>query len=332
MIAKLRALAPLASLALLGLLSVAPVTGMAQGYPTKPIRLIVPFAAGGPTDVLARSLAKSLGDALGQTVIVDNRTGAGGSIGIDIVAKAPADGYTIGMAHTGSTAINPHLYTKHPYDPRTDITPITPVVSYTNVLVVNPAVPARTLAEFVAWTKKPGVTADYASGGNGATNHLSGELLKALTGAKLTHIPYKGNAPAMVDVISGNVAAMFDIPITALPQIRGGKVVPLAVTSATRSSFLPDVPTMREAGVPGFDEAGSDLWFGLVGPAKLPPAIVDRLYQATLQAMRTPELQKAIRQMAYEPWTLSPAEFQAFIRADYDKWGKVVKLAGAKID
>jgi tripartite-type tricarboxylate transporter receptor subunit TctC len=322
----------LRAFALLGLFLVAPIAAMAQGYPAKPIRMIVPFAAGGPTDVLARSLAKSLGEALGQPVIVDNRTGAGGSIGIDMVAKASADGYTIGMAHTGSTAINPHLYAKHPYDPRTELTAITPVVSYTNVLVVNPKVPARTLADFVAWTKRSDVTADYASGGNGATNHLSGELLKALTGAKLAHIPYKGNAPAMVDVISGNVAAMFDIPTTALPQIRSGRVVPLAVTSAKRSTFLPDVPTMREAGVPGFDEAGSDLWFGLVGPAKLPPAVVERLYQATLQAMRTPELQKAIHEMAYEPWTLSPAQFQVFIRTDYDKWGKVVKLAGAKID
>lgn len=322
----------LASLGLAGLLAIAPLAASAQDYPSKPIRMIIPFAAGGPTDVLARSLAKSMGDALGQPIVVDNRTGAGGSIGIDMVAKARPDGYTIGMAHTGSTAINPHLYARHPYDPRTDLTPITPVVSYTNVLVVNPKVPAKTLAEFIAWTKRSDVTADFASGGNGATNHLSGELLKALTGAKLNHVPYKGNAPALVDVMAGNVSAMFDIPITALPQIRAGKVKPLAVTSASRSSYLPDVPTMREAGVPGFDEAGSDLWFGLVGPAKLPQPIVDRLYHATLEAMRTPELQQAIRGMAYEAWTLPPDQFKAFMRTDYDKWAKVIKLSGAKID
>lgn len=322
----------LVTFAFAGLLAGAPLVALAQDYPSKPIRMVVPFAAGGPTDVLARALAKSMGDALGQPIIVDNRTGAGGSIGIEMVAKAAPDGYTIGMAHTGSTAINPHLYARHPYDPRTDLTPITPVVSYTNVLVVNPKVPANTLAEFIAWTKREDVAANYASGGNGATNHLSGELLKALTGAKLSHIPYKGNAPALMDVMSGNVSAMFDIPITALPQIRAGKVRPIVVTSAKRSSYLPDVPTMREAGVPGFDEAGSDLWFGLVGPAKLPQPVVDRLYQATLKAMQTPELQQAIRGMAYEAWTLPPHEFKAFMRTDYDKWAKVIKLSGAKID
>ncbi len=320
------------ALFLWALLALAPALAPAQDFPTKPIRMIVPFAAGGPTDVLARALAKSMGDALGQPVIVDNRTGAGGSIGIDLVVRSPADGYTIGMAHTGSTAINPHLYTHHPYDPRSDLTPITPVVSYTNVLLVNPKVPAKTLAEFVAWTKTDDAHATFASGGNGATNHLSGELLKALTGARMSHIPYKGNAPALVDVMSGNVSAMFDIPIEALPQIKAGAVRPLVVTSAKRSVYLPEVPTMREAGVPGFDEAGSDLWFGLVGPAGLPPPVVDRLYQATLQALRTPELQQAIRNMAYDVWTLPPAEFKTFIATDYDKWAKVVKLAGAKID
>ncbi|MBT9465410.1 tripartite tricarboxylate transporter substrate binding protein [Hydrogenophaga sp.] len=322
----------LLGLTLSGLFLAVPLASFAQDYPSKPIRMIVPFSAGGPTDVLARSLAKSMGEVLGQPIIVDNRPGAGGSIGIDGVAKAAPDGYTIGMAHTGTTAINPHLYPRHPYDPRTDLTPITPIVSYTNVLVINPKVPANTLAEFIAWTKRSGVSANYASGGNGATNHLSGELLKALTGAKLEHIPYKGSAPALVDVMGGSVSAMFDIPITSLPQIRAGHVRPLAVTSVKRSSYLPDVPTMRESGVPGFDEAGSDLWFGLVAPAKLPQPVVDRLYQAALKAMQTPELQQAIRGMAYEAWTLPPTEFKSFMNIEYDKWGKVVKLSGAKVD
>ncbi|MDR7097566.1 Bug family tripartite tricarboxylate transporter substrate binding protein [Hydrogenophaga laconesensis] len=315
-----------------GCLLIAPLAATAQDYPSKPIRMIVPFSAGGPTDGLARSLAKSMGEVLGQSIIVDNRPGAGGSIGIDAVAKAAPDGYVIGMAHTGTTAINPHLYPRHPYDPRSDLTPITPVVSYTNVLVVNPKVPVNNVAEFVAWSKRSDVKANYASGGNGATNHLSGELLKSLTGARLDHIPYKGSAPALVDVMAGTVSAMFDIPITALPQIRAGYVKPLAVTSAKRSSYLPDVPTMRESGVPGFDEAGSDLWFGLVAPAKLPPALVDRLYQAALKAMQMPELQQAIRGMAYEPWTLTPVEFKTFMNVEYEKWAKVVKLSGAKVD
>lgn len=305
---------------------------LASDYPNKPIRMLVPFSAGGPTDGLARSLAKNLGEVLGQPIVVENRPGAGGSIGVDAVAKAAPDGYTIGMAHTGTTAINPHLYPKHPYDPRRDLTPITPIVSYTNVLVVNLKVPVNTVSEFVAWTKRSDVKATYASGGNGATNHLSGELLKSLTGAKIEHIPYKGSAPAMVDVMAGNVSSMFDIPITGLPQIRAGNVKPIAVTGAKRSSFLPDVPTMREAGVPGFEEAGSDLWFGLVAPAKLPQPLVDRLYQATLKAMQMPDLQQSIRGMAYEAWTLPPAEFKSFMNTEYEKWAKVVKLSGAKVD
>ncbi len=317
---------------LAGCLLIAPLTAAAQEYPSKPLRMIVPFSAGGPTDGLARSLAKSMGEVLGQSIIVDNRPGAGGSIGIDAVAKAAPDGYVIGMAHTGTASINPHLYPRHPYDPRSDLTPITPIVSYTNVLVVNPKVPVSNVAEFVAWSKRSDVKANYASGGNGATNHLSGELLKSLTGARLDHIPYKGSAPALVDVMAGTVSSMFDIPITSLPQIRAGYVKPLAVTSAKRSSYLPDVPTMRESGVPGFDEAGSDLWFGLVAPAKLPPPLVDKLYQAALKAMQMPELQQAIRGMAYEPWTLPPQEFKTFMSVEYDKWAKVVKLSGAKVD
>jgi tripartite-type tricarboxylate transporter receptor subunit TctC len=322
----------LPKLALATSLLLASAAVLAADYPNKPIRMLVPFSAGGPTDGLARSLAKNLGEVLGQPIVVENRPGAGGSIGVDAVAKAAPDGYTIGMAHTGTTAINPHLYPKHPYDPRADLTPITPIVSYTNVLVVNPKIPVNNVSEFVAWTQRSEVKATYASGGNGATNHLSGELLKSLTGANIQHIPYKGSAPALVDVMAGNVSAMFDIPITALPQIRAGNVKPIAVTGAKRSSFLPDVPTMREAGVPGFEEAGSDLWFGLVAPGKLPQPLVDRLYQATLKAMQMPDLQQSIRGMAYEAWTLPPAEFKSFMNIEYEKWAKVVKLSGAKVD
>lgn len=322
-----------ANLALAACLVAAASTAIAQsGWPQRPVKLIVPFAAGGPSDVLARALARSLGQSLGQPVVVDNRIGAGGSIGIDAVAKAAPDGYTLGFAHTGSTAINPHLYAKHPFDPINDLTPITPVVSFANVLVVNPKVPAHTVAEFVAWAKANPSIASFASGGNGATNHLSGELLKAITGAPVMHIPYKGNAPAMMDVISGNVPAMFDIPVAVMPQVKAGKVRALGITSAKRSSYMPDVPTMSEAGYPAFEEAGSDLWFGLVAPASMPQALVDRIYAETLKALRTPELQETIRGMAYDVWTMSPSEFKSFIRTDYVKWGKIVKLSGAKAE
>lgn len=304
----------------------------AQSYPNKPIRWLIPFSAGGPTDVLARAIAPKLGDALGVAVIVENKVGAGGSLAMDAVAKAAPDGYTIGMGHTGTQAINPHLYSKLPYDPLKDFAPVTPVVSYVNVLVVNPNVPARTVAELVAYAKANPDKVNFASGGNGATNHLSGELLKALTGAPMVHVPYKGSAPALTDVIAGNVTCMFDILVTSLPQIRAGKVRALAVTSAARSPYAPDIPTMRESGVQGYEEAGSNLWFGVFAPAGTPRAIVERLNAELIKALRTPEVSERIRAQAYDVWTLTPEEFGAFLRSDYAKWGKVVKIAGAKAD
>ena len=304
----------------------------AQNYPNKPIRWLIPFSAGGPTDVLARAIAPKLGESLGVAVLVENRVGAGGSLAMDAVAKAAPDGYTIGMGHTGTQAINPHLYAKLPYDPLKDFAPITPVVSYVNVLVVNPNVPAKTVAELLAYAKANPGKANFASGGNGATNHLSGELLKALTGAPMVHVPYKGSAPALTDVIAGNATCMFDILVTSLPQIRAGKVRPLAITSSKRSPYAPDIPTMKEAGVTGYDEAGSDLWFGVFAPAGTPKPVVDRLHAELVKALATPEVSERIRAQAYDTWTLAPEEFAAFLRTDHAKWGKVVKLAGAKAE
>ena len=305
---------------------------VAQAYPSKPIRWLIPFSAGGPTDVLARAIAPRLGESLGVAVLVENRVGAGGSLAMDAVAKAAPDGYTIGMGHTGTQAINPHLYARLPYDPLKDFAPVTPVVSYVNVLVVNPAVPAKTVAELVAWTKAHPAKASFASGGNGATNHLSGELLKALTGAPLVHVPYKGSAPALTDVIAGNATCMFDILVTSLPQIRSGKVRALAVTSAKRSPYAPEIPTMRESGVPGYDEAGSDLWFGVFAPAGTPKAVVERLHAELVRALASADVAERIRAQAYDPWTLEPEAFAAFLRTDHAKWGKVVRLSGAKAE
>ncbi|MEJ7930480.1 tripartite tricarboxylate transporter substrate binding protein [Ramlibacter sp. AN1015] len=304
---------------------------LAQGnWPQRAVRLIVPFAAGGPSDVLARAFGKQLADVIGQPVVIDNRSGAGGAIGIDMAAKAAPDGYTLGFGHTGTTAINPHVLQRMPYDPLTDLAPITPIVSYANVLVVNANVPANTVGGFVQWAKANPSAATFASGGNGATNHLAGELLKALTGAPLVHIPYRGSGPAMTDVIAGNVPCMFDIPVTVVPQLASGRIRALAILSSRRSSVLPDVPTLREAGFPGFEEAGSDLWFGLVGPAQLPAALVERIHGQTVKVMRSREMLETVKTMGYEPWTMVPAEFQAFIRADHAKWGKVVKASGLK--
>ena len=211
-----------------------------------------------------------------------------------------------------------------------DRAPVTPIVAYANVLVVNDKVPARNVAEFVAWAKANPNAATYGTGGSGTTNHLAAELLKVLTGAPLIHVPYKGSGPAMLDLVAGNIASMFDIPVTVMPQAKSGRIRALAILSSRRSSLLPEVPTLREAGYPGFEEAGSDLWFGIVAPANFPPALLERIHAETIKVVRKPEMQETIRTMAYEPWTMTPAEFKAFIRNDYAKWGKVVKAASIK--
>lgn len=309
------------------LVAAAAAPAQAQEYPSRPIRWLIPFSAGGPTDVLARAIAPKLAESLGAPVVVDNRVGAGGGIAMEALARSAPDGYTIAMGHTGTQAINPHIYPKLGYDPRKDFAAVTPVVSYVNVLVVNPAVPAKTVAELVAYAKANPDKVTLGSGGIGATNHLSIELLKSITGAPIVHVPYKGSAPALVDVMAGNITGMFDILVTSLPQIRNGKVRPLAVTSERRSEYAPDIPTMRESGIPGYSEAGSDLWFGVFAPAGTPKAIVDRLNRELVKALDAPEVRERIKAQAYSVWTLKPEEFDAFVRTDYEKWGKIVKSA-----
>lgn len=309
-----------------------PSLALAQAYPSKPITWLIPFSAGGPTDVLARTVAPKLSEVLGVAIVVDNRPGAGGGTAMAALAKAKPDGYTIGMGHTGTHAINPHLYKSLPYDPIKDFQPITPLVSYVNVLVVNPGLPVKTVADLVALAKSDPQRVTFASGGLGTTNHLSGEVLKALTGAPLTHVPYKGSGPALLDVMNGNVSCMFDILVTSLPQIRAGKVRALAVTSAKRSPHAPDIPTMKESGIEGYDQAGSGLWFGVFAPADVPEAIVERLNAELVKAMKTPEVQEKMRQQAYDEWTLSPADFAAQLKVDIAKWKPIVEASGAKLE
>ncbi len=301
---------------------------LAQAYPSRPVRMLVPYSAGGPTDLLARALAPRMSESMGQPVVVENRLGAGGSIAMDAIAKGAADGYLIGIGLTGTHTINPHLYTKLPYDPLKDFTPITPIVSYVNMLIVGQALPVNSVAELVAYAKANPNKVAYASGGKGASNHLSGELLRVVTGAPMVHVPYKGNAPALTDVIAGNATFMFDILTTALPQVRAGKVRALAVTSAKRSQYAPDVPTMQEAGIAGYAEGGSDLWMGIFAPPATPKAIADRLHAEIVKAMNSPELAERVRALAYDVWTLAPEEFAAHVRSDHAKWGRVVKAAG----
>ena len=318
---------------LLAMLLTLPLAAAAQSYPTKPLKWIVPVPPGGSTDGFSRPLAAKLSELLGQPVVVENVGGAGASIGSDRVAKSAPDGYTIGLATTGSHAINPHIYGKKlPHDTLKDFTHITLAVSYVNVLVVHPDVPAKTVGELVAYAKANPGKVSFGSAGNGSSNHLSGEVLKIVTKAPMQHVPYRGSGPAMTDVMAGNITGMFDVLITSIPQMGAGRVRALAVTSAKRSPYIPEVPTMDESGVPGYSEAGSDLWFGIVGPAGMPKPIVQKLNEKLIEALRAPDMRQRIRIQAFDLWTSTPEEFTKVLRADHAKWGKIVGAAGARID
>lgn len=303
----------------------------AQPFPAKPIRWIVPFPPGGPTDTFSRAAAQKLAELLGQPVVIENRAGAGAAIGMEALAKSPPDGYTIGLSTTGSHAINPHLYAKLAYDPVKDFAPITLAISYVNMLVVSPSLPARTPLELVAYAKASG-GATFGSAGNGSSNHLFGELLKSLTGAPMQHVPYKGSAAALTDVMGGNLTFMFDILNVSGPQIRAGRLRALAVASARRTPYFPDVPTLGEAGIKGFDEAGADLWFGIMAPARTPRAVVLKLNQALIAGLRSPDMRERIRAQSLDLWTSTPEEFAAVLKADLARWGKVVRASGARVD
>jgi len=304
-----------------------------QAWPSKPIKWIVPFPPGGPTDVFSRAVAQQLQAALGQPVVVENKGGAGGGVGMQALAKSAPDGYTIGLSTTGTHAINPALYGERVgYDPIKDFTPLTLAVSYVNMLVVNANHPAKNVKELVEYAKANPGKVSFGSAGNGSSNHLSGEVLKMVTGAPMQHVPYRGSALAMNDTISGQITYMFDILNVAIPQSRGGRVRALAVTSSKRSPYAPDVPTMEEAGVPGYSAAGSDLWFGIMAPAGLPKPVADKLQSELVKVLRSPEMRQAIRAQFFEPYTSSADDFQKLIRSDGLKWAKIVKGSGARVD
>lgn len=310
-----------------------PLAVRAQGtYPVKPIRLIVGFPPGGGIDFTARAIQPGLEAALGQPVVIEYKPGAGGVIAATELSRAAPDGYTLLIANTGPFAIAPYLQARRPYDPVTQFSYVGQIAEAGYIAATRADHPAKDLGQFIEWAKANPGKANFASGGPGASTHLNGELLNSVAGIDLLHVPYKGSAPALVDVIAGNATGMFDILVTSLPQIRAGKVRALAVTSSKRSSHAPDIPTMVEAGVTGYGEAGSDLWFGVFAPAGTPRAIVDRLNAELVKALRTPEVSERIRQQAYDTWTLTPDEFAAFLRTDHAKWGQVVKLSGYKAD
>jgi tripartite-type tricarboxylate transporter receptor subunit TctC len=315
----------LAAAALLGAFA-APV--QAQGYPVKPVRLVVPFAPGGGTDIIARLVAQYLGEALGQPVVADNRGGAGSTLGTEIVAKAPPDGYTVLLGNI-SLAFNAGLYKKLSYDALRDLAPITLVAVQPNILVIHPSLPAKTLKDFIALAQANPGKYTYCSAGTGSGTHLAGELLKMLTRIDLVHVPYKGTGPALNDLIGGQVHMMVSTFASALPHTKTGRLRALAVTSAKRSSAAPDVPTLIEAGVPGFEYS---TWYGLLAPAGVRKEIVDKLNASVKQVLARDDVRQKFESQGVDALWNTPAEFSAYLKAETAKWGKVVKATGARAE
>ena len=301
----------------------------AADYPTKPIRLVVPFPPGGTTDILARAVAQKLSETWNQQVIVDNRPGAGGNIGSDLVAKAAPDGYTLVMGTVGTHAINPNLYAKMPYDHVKDFAPVILVAGVPNVLVVNPSLPVHSVKELIDYAKANPGKLNFASSGNGTSIHLSGELFKTMAGVQMTHVPYKGSSPALADLMGGQVQLMFDNLPSSLGLIKGGKLRAIAVTSTTRAAALPDVPTIAESGLPGF-EASS--WFGVLAPAGTPHEIVAKLNGTIAAWLATPEAKEKLLAQGAIAAGGSPDDFARHIDRETVKWATVVKASGAHID
>jgi tripartite-type tricarboxylate transporter receptor subunit TctC len=300
----------------------------AQPYPAKPIRLIVPFAAGGSTDLLGRTLASQLQESLGQPVIVDNRPGAGSNIGTEFAAKAAPDGYTLLMG-TNANAVNHTLFTNLRFDFVRDFAPISKVCSFLFILSLHPSVPAGSVAELIALAKKRPGELTFSSAGVGTGSHLAGELFNIMANVKLVHVPYKGNAPSLTDLLGGQVSLSFINAIVVLPHLKSGKLRGLAVTSTQRFSAMPELPTISESGLPGFEAVG---WNGLFAPAGTPPEVIQRLNAETVRILRNPEIQeKLVAQGAIVEGT-SAAELEAFLRVDIERWAKTIKASGAKVE
>lgn len=302
---------------------------LAQDYPNKPIRLVVPFPPGGPADILARAIGQPLSENWGQRVVVDNRSGAGGIIGSDIAAKAAPDGYTLLVGFVGTHAINPSLYSKLPYDNVKDFEPVGRVATATIILVVHPSVPANSVRELISVAKaKPNVLT-FGSPGNGTPQHLAGELFNTMAGVKMVHIPFKGAAPAIVDLLAGQVSVIFSSAPPALPHIATGKLRALAVTSAKRSSVAPDLPTIAESGLPGYEVVN---WYGIFTPSRTRKEIVAKLNAEILKILNMSDVKERLSSVGIETFNSTPAQFAIFIKEETEKWAKVVKYSGARLD
>ena len=300
-----------------------------QSFPSKPVRMIVPFAAGGASDITARIVAPKYSELLGQQVVIDNRAGANGIVGSELTAKSPPDGYTILMGTNGTHTVNVSLYPKLSYDPVKDFVPITSVVSLTNLLVVHPSLPVRTVKELIALAKARPGQLTFGSGGNGGTPHLSGELFKSMANVNLVHIPYKGGGPSTAALIGGEISMTFNTLLTSINFVKAGRLRPIAVTGLSRSPILPDVPTISDSGVPGYE---SSTWYGLLAAAGTPRAIVSRLHTDMVRVLQAPDVKEQLVQQGADPVGNTPEQFAAIIKSDISKWATVIKVSGATPD
>ncbi|HTS83721.1 MAG TPA: tripartite tricarboxylate transporter substrate binding protein [Usitatibacter sp.] len=322
-------LRPLLGAALLAAASLVSFNAACGPYPDKPIHFVVPYPAGGPLDAVARLLAQKVSDRLKQPVVVDNKPGAGGNIGADLVAKSAPDGYTLLMGAVATHAINPTLYASIPYDAQKDFIAVTQIASTPNVLVVNPSLPVHDVKEFIAYAKANPGKLNFGSGSTGSAGHLAGELFKSMAGVQMTHIPYKGAAPAMNDLIGGQIQLMFDNLASSLAQVKAGKIRALAVTTAKRTPLAPELPTIAESGLAGFD---INTWFGLFVPANTPHEIVSLLHDEFVRALDQPDVREKMTAMGAEPVGSTPEQFAAYIRSEAQKYARIIKASGAKAD
>ncbi len=311
------------------MLAVRSLPASAQQYPARGLRIVVPFPPGGPTDIVARPLAVRLSDALGQGVVIDNRGGAGGNVGADVVAKSPADGYTLLMGTVGTQAINGSLYKKMSFDAAKDFVPISQVASAPVLLVANPKIPVNSVRELIAMAKQNPGALNYGTAGSGSPGHLSGELFKSMAGVNLTHVPYRGSAPAITDLLGGQIQLMFDPIQSPLQHVKAGTLKALGVSSSKRSPLLPDVPTIAEAGVPDYETTA---WWGIFAPAQTPPAIVERLHDEISKIVRSDFYHQQLASLGAEPVTASQQAFDQFVKQETTKWAKVVRESGATVD
>ena len=311
------------------LIAAVPLSAWPQAWPAKPVRLIVPFAPGGAVDVTARTISQSLTTRLGQQVIVDNRGGAGGNIGVEAAAKSQPDGYTLVMATSGQIAINPHMYSRLPFDPVKDLAPITPAGQAVNALCVHPSLPARSVKEFIALARSRPGKLNFATGGIGASDHIATELFMSLTGVRMVHVPYKGGAPAMIDLLAGNVDVGFSTVATAMGPIKAGRLRALGVTSSKRFELLPDVPTIAEAGVPGYESVS---WYGLFAPAGTPAEIIRKLNAETVAVLQTEDVRRRLTESGVLPVSSTPDAFAAYITAETARWGKLIRANNIKAE